>query len=123
MDVQQEFFSEKPPVAECQSAEQAVRDPHAMDRLTRRIGKDKYVRLGLDFKQRCEDSHLKDLVATEMDDQRGIVINGRRLVNFGSDSFLGLDRDPRVQQTIARHLETWGTHNGPTTLARVVGAV
>src|SRR5262249_38384373 len=30
----------------------------------------------------------------------------------GSDSFLGLDRDPRVQDAVRRGLDRWGTHNG-----------
>ena len=43
---------------------------------------------------------------------REIVVLGRCIVNFGSDSFLGLDRDPRVQDAIRRGLVRWGTHNG-----------
>ena len=39
-------------------------------------------------------------------------MGGRRVVNFGSDSFLGLDRDPRVQAAVRRGLRRWGTHNG-----------
>ena len=35
-----------------------------------------------------------------------------RVVNFGSDSFLGLDQDPRVLDAIRRGLDRWGTHNG-----------
>ena len=34
------------------------------------------------------------------------------VINFGSDSFLGLDRDPRVIEAIRRGLDRWGTHNG-----------
>ena len=34
------------------------------------------------------------------------------MVNFGSDSFLGLDQDPRVLEAVRRGLERWGTHNG-----------
>lgn len=86
--------------------------PNAVDRLTERVREDRFVRLGLAFMERNHDCHLKDLVADEMDDQRRIRINGQRLVNFGSDSFLGLDRDKRVQQAIADALGTWGTHNG-----------
>ena len=40
-------------------------------------------------------SHLKDLVVDEMGRDRTIRVNGRQVVNFGSDSFLGLDQDPR----------------------------
>ena len=34
------------------------------------------------------------------------------MINFGSDSFLGLDQDLRVQQAIRHGLRKWGTHNG-----------
>ena len=40
------------------------------------------------------------------------MVLGRRVINFGSDSFLGLDQDPRVQEAIRRGLRKWGTHNG-----------
>jgi 7-keto-8-aminopelargonate synthetase-like enzyme len=39
-------------------------------------------------------------------------VGGRRVINFGSDSFLGLDQDPRVQAAVSRGLRTWGAHNG-----------
>jgi 7-keto-8-aminopelargonate synthetase-like enzyme len=58
------------------------------------------------------ESHLKDAVVEEIGPHRQIVINGRRVVNFGSDSFLGLDQDPRVQEAVARGIHKWGTHNG-----------
>jgi 7-keto-8-aminopelargonate synthetase-like enzyme len=57
-------------------------------------------------------SHLKDLVVDESGANRSIVIQGHRVVNFGSDSFLGLDQDPRVQEAIVRGIAKWGTHNG-----------
>jgi 7-keto-8-aminopelargonate synthetase-like enzyme len=34
------------------------------------------------------------------------------VTNFGSDSFLGLDQDPRVQEAVVRGVARWGTHNG-----------
>ena len=37
---------------------------------------------------------------------------GRTVVNFGSDSFLGLDQDLRVKDAIRRGVERWGAHNG-----------
>jgi 7-keto-8-aminopelargonate synthetase-like enzyme len=58
------------------------------------------------------DHHLKDLVVDAIGPDRIIEVNGRRVVNFGSDSFLGLDRDPRVQEALARGIQKWGTHNG-----------
>src|SRR5438445_3506824 len=58
------------------------------------------------------DSHLKDLVVDEMGRHRTIRVNGRQVVNFGSDSFLGLDQDQRVQEALVRGVRKWGTHNG-----------
>src|SRR5207302_6745277 len=56
--------------------------------------------------------HLKDLVVDEMGRDRIIRVNGRQVVNFGSDSFLGLDQDQRVQEAVVRGTSKWGTHNG-----------
>jgi 7-keto-8-aminopelargonate synthetase-like enzyme len=39
-------------------------------------------------------------------------VNGRCVINFGSDSFLGLDQDARVKEAIVRGVQRWGTHNG-----------
>lgn len=58
------------------------------------------------------NSHLKDLVVDELGPHREMTVQGRRVVNFGSDSFLGLDQDPRVQAAVMRGTRTWGTHNG-----------
>jgi 7-keto-8-aminopelargonate synthetase-like enzyme len=57
-------------------------------------------------------SHLKDLVVDKIGVNRTIVVDGREVVNFGSDSFLGLDQDPRVQAAVVRGIQKWGTHNG-----------
>jgi 7-keto-8-aminopelargonate synthetase-like enzyme len=64
------------------------------------------------YADECPNSHLKDLVVDELGPGRSMVVDGRRVVNFGSDSFLGLDQDPRVQEAIARGVWQWGTHNG-----------
>jgi glycine C-acetyltransferase len=45
-------------------------------------------------------SHLKDLIVDRIGP------------NFGSDSFLGLDQDPRVLEAIRNGLDKWGSHNG-----------
>src|SRR5207244_7699850 len=41
-----------------------------------------------------------------------IRVCGHQVVNFGSDSFLGLDQHPRVQAAIVEGTKKWGTHNG-----------
>jgi 7-keto-8-aminopelargonate synthetase-like enzyme len=56
--------------------------------------------------------HLKDLVVDYLGPNRELEVNGKHVINFGSDSFLGLDQDPRVQQAIRDGLKRWGTHNG-----------
>ncbi len=62
--------------------------------------------------KRFPDSFMKDMVVTAMGPGRLMELNGRRIVNFGSDSFLGLDRDPRLVEAIHRGMQKWGTHNG-----------
>ena len=57
-------------------------------------------------------SHLKDLVVDRLGPDRVMEVEGRTVVNFGSDSFLGLDQDPRVLAAIRTGVEAWGAHNG-----------
>ncbi len=57
-------------------------------------------------------THMKDMVVERMGPNRIIEVAGRKVVNFGSDSFLGLDQDPRVQDALRRGIRRWGTHNG-----------
>jgi 7-keto-8-aminopelargonate synthetase-like enzyme len=64
------------------------------------------------FAELFPTSHLKDLVVDRVGPNRVIEVAGRTVVNFGSDSFLGLDQDPRVQEAIRRGVGTWGAHNG-----------
>jgi len=58
------------------------------------------------------DAHLKDLIVDVLGPHREMEVGGRCVVNFGSDSFLGLDQDPRVQAALMRGIRRWGTHNG-----------
>lgn len=62
--------------------------------------------------QTCADSHLKGLVVDEMGPNREMAVEGHRVINFGSDSFLGLDQDPRVKAALIAGVERWGSHNG-----------
>ena len=55
---------------------------------------------------------MKDLTLEAVGPDRDVKLDGRWVVNFGSDSFLGLDQDPRVQEALRRGLDRWGTHNG-----------
>src|SRR2546421_1636728 len=64
------------------------------------------------FAELFPTSHLKDLVVDRIGPNRVIEVAGRTVVNFGSDSFLGLDQDVRVQEALCRGVAAWGTHNG-----------
>jgi 7-keto-8-aminopelargonate synthetase-like enzyme len=83
-----------------------------MDKLGDALRQNTLVRIIERFGEEHSDSHLKDLVIDEVSPGRDIVVLGRRVINFGSDSFLGLDQDLRVQRAIRRGLRKWGTHNG-----------
>ena len=66
-----------------------------IDKLMRALKQNTLVRIFEGFENAYRDDHLKDLVVDEMGAGRDMVVKGRRVTNFGSDSFLGLDRDPR----------------------------
>jgi 7-keto-8-aminopelargonate synthetase-like enzyme len=83
-----------------------------MEKLGQALRQNTLVKIIERFGEEHPDSHLKDLVLDEAGPGRRIVVNGRELVNFGSDSFLGLDQDSRLQEAIRRGLRRWGTHNG-----------
>jgi glycine C-acetyltransferase len=86
--------------------------PGPMDKLGDALRRNTLVKIVEQFGEEHADSHLKDLVIDEAGPGREIKVLGRRVLNFGSDSFLGLDRDPRVQEAVRRGLRRWGTHNG-----------
>ncbi len=83
-----------------------------MHKLAQAVRQHGLVRFVEHFKEQFPTCHLKDVTVEEMDANRGMVVNGHRVVNFGSDSFLGLDQDPRVKEAVIRGVEKWGTHNG-----------
>jgi 7-keto-8-aminopelargonate synthetase-like enzyme len=58
------------------------------------------------------DLLMKDLTVEEVGPDRAIKLGGRWVTNFGSDSFLGLDRDERVTGALERGVRVWGSHNG-----------
>lgn len=85
---------------------------HPMQALARALRQNGLIRFIEHFAERFPDRHLKDLVVDEMGPNRTMTVGGRRILNFGSDSFLGLDQDPRVQEAVIRGTQDWGTHNG-----------
>src|SRR5262249_20326096 len=83
-----------------------------MEKLGQALRRQTLVRIIEQFEAEHPDAHLKDLVIDAAGPGRAIVVNGRQVINFGSDSFLGLDQDPRLQEAVGRGLRRWGTHNG-----------
>lgn len=83
-----------------------------IEQLKERLAEDRITRLALLFLDKYEGVHLKDQRIDWMDAHRRARMNGCEVYNFGSDSFLGLDQDPRVQKAIIQATEEWGTHNG-----------
>lgn len=80
--------------------------------LTDGLRRNGLVRFLEQYEKAHPDLHLKDLSVQGVDDDRGMWIGGRRVVNFGSDSFLGLDRHPRILEALRRGVDKWGAHNG-----------
>src|SRR5215472_285076 len=83
-----------------------------MRQLVQALCQNGLVRFVEHFAAQFPDTHMKDMVTEDSRPDRTVLINGRRVVNFGSDSFLGLDQDPRVQEAVVRGTRKWGTHNG-----------
>jgi 7-keto-8-aminopelargonate synthetase-like enzyme len=83
-----------------------------MQHLTATLRQNGLIRFIEHFLELFPTSHMKDLVVDHIGPGREIEVCGRTVVNFGSDSFLGLDRDERVLQAVRRGLEKWGSHNG-----------
>jgi glycine C-acetyltransferase len=86
--------------------------PSPMDKLGSALRRNTLVKIVEKFGEDHPESHLKDLVIDQAGPGREIKVLGQWVVNFGSDSFLGLDRDPRVQEAVRRGLLRWGSHNG-----------
>src|SRR6266567_367016 len=83
-----------------------------MQNLAQAIRQHGLVRFVEHYAREYPDAHLKDLVVDHLGPHREMDVQGKRVINFGSDSFLGLDQDPRVQAAIVSGLTRWGTHNG-----------
>jgi glycine C-acetyltransferase len=80
--------------------------------LSRALRQNGLVRFVENFERDFPGIHLKDVIVDSVGPGREMMVQGRRVVNFGSDSFLGLDQDPRVQDIIRQGVRRWGTHNG-----------
>jgi 7-keto-8-aminopelargonate synthetase-like enzyme len=87
-------------------------DNSPMDKLAQAMRQHGLVRFMEHFARLYPSAHLKDLVVDHLGPHREMHVGGRCVINFGSDSFLGLDQDRRVQEAVTRGVETWGAHNG-----------
>lgn len=83
-----------------------------LDRLIDTLAETGMTRLYRRYLRELPDLMMKDLTVEAMLPDRTFRIGGSWVVNFGSDSFLGLDQDPRLHAAIERGLREWGTHNG-----------
>ena len=80
-----------------------------MQKLAQALRQNGLIRFIEHFAAQFPTNHLKDMVVDEIGPGRRIAINGHEVTNFGSDSFLGLDQDPRVQQAVRHGVARWGT--------------
>lgn len=83
-----------------------------MQKLTAALRRNGLVRFIEQFAELFPKTHLKDMAVEEIGANRHMRVEGRDVVNFGSDSFLGLDQDARVREAIIRGVHRWGSHNG-----------
>src|SRR5207244_2966878 len=83
-----------------------------MDDLASAIGSSNMMRFFARAAEQFADTHLKELNVEEVGPHREMLVGGHHLVNFGFDSFLGLDQDPRVKAALTRGARHWGTQFG-----------
>jgi len=83
-----------------------------MQELSRAIRSSNMLRFLERAAEQYADIHLKELNIEQVGPNREMVVGGQTLINFGFDSFLGLDQDPRVKAALARGAKQWGTQFG-----------
>ena len=83
-----------------------------MEQLANGLRQSKIVKFCEFAGERFASIHLKELAVSSVGAERQLRVGGQELVNFGFDSFLGLDQDPRVIKSLAKGAEKWGTQFG-----------
>jgi 7-keto-8-aminopelargonate synthetase-like enzyme len=83
-----------------------------MDELSRAIRSCNMLRFLDRAAEQFAGIHLKELNVEQVGPNREMVVGGQQLVNFGFDSFLGLDQDPRIKAALRRGAKHWGTQFG-----------
>ena len=86
--------------------------PFPLDRQLSSLARSGMTRVFQKLFDHYPDLLMKDQTVEAVRPDRTFRMAGQWVVNFGSDSFLGLDHDPRVQEAIERAVRDWGTHNG-----------
>ncbi len=87
-------------------------DSSPMRSLVNGLRQSKLVRFYEQLDARFNGVHLKELPVAEVGPHREMQIHGRDLINFGFDSFLGLDHHPRVKEALLAGARRWGTQFG-----------
>jgi 7-keto-8-aminopelargonate synthetase-like enzyme len=82
--------------------------PDLIERVAKSLEEDPLVQHFEAAFQGYPDLLMKDMTLEAVGPDRQAKLNGRWVVNFGSDSFLGLDQDPRVRDAVRRGLDRWG---------------
>jgi glycine C-acetyltransferase len=87
-------------------------DSSPMEKLVNGLRQSKLVRFYEQLDARFSGVHLKELAVAEVGPHREMRVGGRDLINFGFDSFLGLDHHPRVKEALLVGARRWGTQFG-----------
>lgn len=87
-------------------------DDSPMESLVQGLRQSKLVRFYEHLDARFGPLHLKELSVAEVGPHREMRVGDRQVVNFGFDSFLGLDQHPGVREALVRGAERWGTQFG-----------
>ncbi|MGH7192693.1 MAG: hypothetical protein ACREJM_04060, partial [Candidatus Saccharimonadales bacterium] len=87
-------------------------DDSPVAHLVQALRQSKLVRFYEQLDTRFGPIHLKELAVAEVGPHREMRVGEREVVNFGFDSFLGLDQHPYVKTALARGAERWGTQFG-----------
>lgn len=64
------------------------------------------------FESQFAHEHMKELPIEDVGTHREMQALGQSAINFGFDSFLGLDQDRRVQEAVWKGALEWGTQFG-----------
>ncbi|HQU42970.1 MAG TPA: pyridoxal phosphate-dependent aminotransferase family protein [Pirellulales bacterium] len=88
------------------------RESFPMEKLVDGLRQSKLVKFYEQLNQRFNSVHLKELPVASVGAHREMRVGQHDLINFGFDSFLGLDQHPRIKEALARGADRWGTQFG-----------